>query len=91
VPSAFMLAAWGALRGADRARSHRRFNVLPLIHFIPYFRIGSVPLFLKRPFDRETLGADPATLFIEDAPAAPGAAHLLVVHGPHCYHVCSIF
>jgi hypothetical protein len=46
-----------ALRGLQRARSRCRF-ALPLIHFIPYSRTGSAPLFLKRQCDR-TLGLRP--------------------------------
>jgi hypothetical protein len=43
---------------APRARSHRHKHcrfVRPLVHFIPYLRTYSVPLFLKRQCDR-TLG-----------------------------------
>ena len=47
-------------RGADRARSHCCFVLLP-IHFIPDSLTCSAPLFLKRQCDR-TLGADPNAL-----------------------------
>jgi hypothetical protein len=43
-----------AVEGTQRARSHCRF-VPPLIRFIPYLLIYSVPLYLKRRCDR-TLG-----------------------------------
>jgi hypothetical protein len=45
------------LEGWDKARSHCRFVLLPLIHFIPESLTYSVPLFLKRQCDR-TLGWD---------------------------------
>jgi hypothetical protein len=45
-----------AAHGGDRARSHCRF-VLPLIHFTLDSLTYSVPLFLKRHYDR-TLGGD---------------------------------
>jgi hypothetical protein len=55
VPAGLQRGRPRAHRGAVGARSRCRL-VLPLIHFIPYSLIYSVPLFLKRQCDR-TLGA----------------------------------